>query len=134
MTGTSSHELGGELAGIVAEVCGNDRFGHRQHINLAFIAARRCNNPADRMRDWIKQIAASHGAPQKYHETITIAWARVVAHHVAADPAVADFDAFIDRYPALLDKTLLSRHYSPELLSSPAARADWVAPNLAALP
>ena len=32
----------GELAGIMAEITdGGDRFGHRQHIQLAFIAGRR---------------------------------------------------------------------------------------------
>jgi hypothetical protein len=72
--------------------------------------------------------------PQKYHETITVAWARIVAHHVAADPAVCDFDAFVTRYPALLDKTLLARHYSGAALGSATARADWVAPDLVPLP
>jgi len=126
--------LSDELAEILAEICGGGRFGHRQHINLAFIAARRDGDPAVRLCEWIKQIAASHGAPHKYHETITIAWARLVAHHVAADPSVADFGTFADRNPALFDKTLLARHYSHALLGSPTARASWATPDLVALP
>jgi len=127
----------GELAGIMAEITdGGLRFGHRQHIQLAFIAGRRHGAAAvaDLMREWITEIAAAHGAPQKYHETMTVAWARLVAHHVAADPELADFDEFANRYPALLDKTLLGRHYTPSLLGSDAARMTWVPPDLMPFP
>jgi hypothetical protein len=127
----------GELAAIMAEITDNgQRFGHRQHIQLAFIAGRRHGTAAaaDLMREWITQIAAAHGAPHKYHETMTVAWARLVAHHVAADPAVTGFDEFADRYPALLDKTLLSRHYTPGVLGSAAARTAWVEPDLRPFP
>ena len=126
-----------ELAGIMAEITdGGQRFGHRQHIQLAFIAGRRHGAAAvaDLMRAWIKQIAAAHGAPDKYHETMTVAWARLVALHVAAEPEVADFDEFAGRHPALLDKTLLGRHYTPDVLGSAEARAAWVAPDLSPFP
>jgi hypothetical protein len=127
----------GELTGIMAEISdGGQRFGHRQHVQLAFVAARRHGAAAtsDVMREWIKQIAAAHGAPERYHETITVAWAKLVAHHVAEDPALSSFDAFVGANPALLDKTLLTRHYSPSVLGSATAKAAWVAPDLAALP
>lgn len=127
----------GELTRIMAEITsGGQRFGHRQHIQLAFIAGRRHGAGAapDLMRGWIKQIAAAHGAPEKYHETITVAWARLVAYHVAADPSLHSFDAFVDRHPALLDKTLLARHYSAAALGSAAAKTNWVEPDLIALP
>lgn len=126
-----------ELAAIMAEITDSgQRFGHRQHIQLAFIAGRRHGAAviSDLMREWIRQIAAAHGAPHKYHETMTVAWARLVAHHVAADPDVTDFDDFADRYPALLDKTLLARHYTPSVLGSVAARTAWVAPDLMPFP
>lgn len=126
-----------ELAGIMAEITeGGQRFGHRQHIQLAFIAGRRHGAAAvaDLMREWLGQIAAAHGAPHKYHETMTVAWARLVAYHVATDPELTDFDGFADRYPALLDKTLLWRHYTPTLLGSDAARKAWVPPDLTPFP
>ncbi len=79
-----------DLAAIMTEVvepAGHraSRFGHREHVHLAFIAARR-GDAAGLLRDWITQIAASHGAPDRYHETITTAWAQIVAHHVRAGP------------------------------------------------
>jgi hypothetical protein len=58
----------------------------------------------------------------------------IVAHHVEADPCGTDFAAFAARHPALLDKRLLSRHYASATLASPAARAGWVPPDLAAFP
>ena len=126
-----------ELAGIMAEITGDGhRFGHREHIQLAFIAGRRHGAAAtgDLMRQWITEIAVAHGAPHKYHETITLAWARLVAHHVAADPEVTDFDEFTHKHPALLDKTLLARHYTASVLGSDAARMAWVPPDLTPFP
>ncbi|HVB44022.1 MAG TPA: hypothetical protein VNF47_15145 [Streptosporangiaceae bacterium] len=128
--------LDSELAAIMADVAGpGGRFGHREHLHLAFIAARRYGPQAapGLLCDWIRQVAASHGAPQKYHATMTIAWACLVAHHSREQPAV-DFDSFIARYPALTDKDLLTRHYTAEVLGSAAARSRWIAPDRAPLP
>jgi hypothetical protein len=107
-------------------------FRHRQHVHLAFIAVRRFGaaHAAEKVGSWIRCLTAH--APQKYHATITRAWTEIVAHHVAADPSVADFDAFAERHPALLDKRLLTRHYTAAVLASPQARAGWVEPDLAA--
>jgi hypothetical protein len=125
------------LAAALAEVTGRSgRFGHRQHVHLAFLAARQhgTDRAASVMCDWIGQVARQHGAPQKYHATMTMAWARLVAYHVAGDPAASDFSAFAALYPALLDKDLLARHYAGPTLQSDAARAAWVPPDLAELP
>jgi hypothetical protein len=58
----------------------------------------------------------------------------VVAHHLAAGPDRADFDAFADANPALLDKRLLSRHYRSSTLASGPARRAWVEPDLLPFP
>jgi hypothetical protein len=86
------------------------------------------------MSRWITHIAAYERAPQKYNATVTRAWSEIVAHHVEGDPGGADFAAFAARHPALLDKRLLSRHYTSATLASPAARTGWVPPDLAAFP
>ncbi|HTZ29267.1 MAG TPA: hypothetical protein VMC83_35030 [Streptosporangiaceae bacterium] len=121
-----------ELAEILDEIAPPGRgFGHRQHVHLAFIAARRYGTAraADMISDWIRQLTAH--APQKFNATVTRAWTEIVGHHVAADPAATDFDAFAERYPALLNKRLLTRHYSAAVLASPQARTGWVEPDLA---
>jgi len=126
-----THSIPAELAEILAEIAPpGGRFGHRQHVHLAFIAARRYGTAraANMISDWIRQLTAH--APQKFNATVTRAWTEIVGHHVAADPAVTEFDAFAERYPALLDKRLLMRHYSAAVLASPQARAGWAEPDL----
>jgi hypothetical protein len=127
-----TYSLPAELAEILDEIAPPDGgFGHRQHVHLAFIVARRYGTAraANMISDWIRQLTAH--APQKFNATVTRAWTEVVGHHVTADPAVTDFDAFAERYPALLDKRLLTRHYSSAVLASPQARSGWVEPDLA---
>ena len=130
-----THAIPTELAEILHEIVPpGQRFRHRHHVHLAFIAARRYGtaHAPGMISDWIRQLTAH--APQKFNATVTWAWTEIVGHHVAADPTVTDFDAFAERYPALLDKRLLTRHYSAAALASPQARSGWVEPDLAPFP
>ncbi len=132
-----THALPAELAEILAEVAPpGAAFRHRQHIHLAFITVRRHGRAraAELISRWIRHIAAYERAPQKYNATVTRAWTQIVAHHVTADPSVTDFEAFAERNPALLDKRLLTRHYTPATLASARARAGWVTPDITAFP
>lgn len=108
-------------------------FKHRDHIRLAWIGLRRFGVDAagDAVGRAIRAFATHHGAADKYHETITQAWVQLVATACAASPDVQDFDTLVARHPALLDKTLLHRFYSPECLASDAARAAWIDPDRA---
>jgi hypothetical protein len=124
-----------ELAAILAEIVPpGGSFGHREHVHLAFVAVRRYGpqRAAGVMSGWIQHLAAYQRAPQKYHATVTRAWVEIVAHHMAAAPPGTGFAAFADRYPPLLDKRLLTRHYSSRALASPAAKTGWLEPDLAA--
>jgi hypothetical protein len=126
-----------EFAAILPAITGPaGEFGHREHICLAFCAVRRYGMPdaVGKVCAWIRQLAAYQRAPQKYHHTVSRAWMEIVAHHVAADPGCADFGVFADRYPALLDKRLLGRHYRSATLASARARHDWVEPDLLPFP
>jgi hypothetical protein len=53
---------------------------------------------------------------------------------VLLDPDPGLNAEFVESHPELLDKQLLLRFYSPAVLSSPAARACWVAPDLNPIP
>lgn len=126
-------ELPAELAGLLAEVVPAGRgFGHRQHVHLAFLVVRRygTHEAVSKMSTWIRHIAAYQRAPQKYNATMTRAWTEIVGHHVAADGAASNFAEFAARHPALLDKRLLSRHYSSARLASAGARTGWAEPDL----
>ena len=111
------------------------RFGHREHLELAWTYLRAYPpGEAERvMAAAIRHLAAEHGAPDKYHATMTHAWVKLVAVH-RGDDDQGDFDAFLDANPGLLDRQLLTRHYSPDALWSEAARSHWTAPDLRALP
>ena len=92
-----------------------------------------------RLRAGITRLNESNGvvnsATSGYHETVTRAYvdllADFAARHAEKTPA--------ERVTALLadplaDKQALLRFYSRPLLTSSAARLDWVKPDLAPLP
>jgi hypothetical protein len=112
-----------------------DRFGHRQHVHLTWLATRRYGTASaiDLVSDGIRRTARYAGAPQKYNATVSRAWVELVGHHADETPALG-FDTFADRNPALFDKRLLTRFYRPATLASPAARTGWVAPDRAPFP
>ncbi len=67
-----------------------------------------------------------------YHETLTLAWTRLVAAHI--DPAEEDFESFLTRHPFLRDRVSVLAYYSPERLGSDRARHEFVLPDRAPLP
>jgi hypothetical protein len=137
MTGHPHHDLPAELAGLLRQITPHGGgFGHREHVHLAFLTVRGhgTSGAVALISSWLRQITAYQQAPQKYNATMTRAWTEIVGHHAEADLAVTDFTEFAARYPALLDKRLLSRHYRPATLASAAARTGWVEPDLAEFP
>jgi hypothetical protein len=110
-------------------------FGHREHVQLAW-SELRDHEPREalvRVEATIRHVAAAHGEPAKFHRTITAAWMALVEYHRSEAPEL-EFDAFLDRFPALLDRHLLDRHFSSELIASGAARERPLAPDLRPLP
>jgi len=110
-------------------------FGHRQHVELTWRHLGDHDPEAARalVADAIRRVAAAHGAPGKFHATITAAWVRCVAVHRERWPANT-FDRFIERNGELLDPKLLEQHFSRELLFSDSARAEIVDPDIRPLP
>jgi hypothetical protein len=91
------------------------------------------------LRVGIRRLNQSHGtvnsANSGYHETITAAYLRLIEAFLATFEASVPFD---DRLAVLVegplaDRSLLLRYWSQERLMSPAARAAWLAPDLAPL-
>ena len=110
-------------------------FPHRAHLRMAWLYVRHrgIDDAIDQASNGIRRLAQAHGHTTLYHDTLTRAWVYLVADAAASTP-VTDFDVFLAAHPELLDKNLLLRHYSPELLFSADARARWVAPDLCAIP
>lgn len=110
-------------------------FGHREHLELAWTYLGRYEIDTARrvMASAIRHVAGLHGAPDRYHDTITLSWMHLVAVHKRRSEA-STFEQFIDDNSDLLNRHLLDRHYSPELLASDEARSRWTQPNLRELP
>ena len=90
------------------------------------------------LRERIRRLNDRHGtvnsATSGYHETITAAYARLIADFLAADPT-ADLEARVAALLAspLAERAALFRFWSRERLLSPEARAAWLPPDLAPL-
>lgn len=111
-------------------------FPHRAHVRMAFLILSRdgWEDGLRHIREGIQRLAAAHGATRKYHETITVFWAKIVWHAMHQVSAHQTFDALVAGYPILLDGRAINRHYSDVLLFSDHARREWVAPDLLPLP
>jgi hypothetical protein len=113
-----------------------DLFHHREHIRVAWLLLK-CSDAtsaAERMTAGIRRFANHHGATQKYHHTLTLAWIRLVAGALVETPEGHTFDQFVAAQPELCDKNLLAKYYSKELLETAAARQGWVEPDLQPMP
>jgi hypothetical protein len=100
---------------------------HRDHLRMAYAYLKRhpFDEALDRIRRGIRALNAARGSTG-YHETITIAWVRVLK-------PLADADDPLDQHPELTS-AYLARFYSSDRLNSPEAKAEFVEPDLAALP
>ena len=114
----------------------SQRFRHRDHLRLTWALVRLTGVEAamKRITSGIRYFATQHGQAEKYHETMTRFWVRIVAHAVAARSDITTFDEFLAAFPLLLEKDLPYRHWQRETIASPAARAQWVEPDIQALP
>jgi hypothetical protein len=113
-----------------------DLFHHREHIRVAwlYLKSSDASRAVELMATGIRQFANHHGATQKYHHTLTLAWIRLVAAALVETPEGYSFEQFIAEHPELSEKNLLARYYSSELLQTTAAREGWVEPDLQPLP
>jgi hypothetical protein len=117
-----------------------EQWDHRAHIRMGFLYIRQY--PFDiaiaRIRRGIKALNQAHQKPDTefsgYHETLTIAWAWLIAAAISRRDAVVDFEALIAAHPQLLDTAYVWRYYSPRQALTPTARQTFVEPDRQALP
>jgi ADP-ribosylation factor protein 1 len=104
-------------------------FRHWDHIRLAWLYVSRYgfDEGSNRVISGIKSFAASHGATQLYHETITRFWISAVQAAIEESPD-CDFAEFMKSNPHLESNDHIYNFYSKELLMSPDARRNWIAP------
>ena len=139
---SSSHPRGGRpitddefLAAFEACTLPRPLWTHEAHVRMAWLYLTRLPfaDALERIRGGIRRYNTSLGNAAGYHDTITVAYARLVAARIAPGEDFANFRA---RHPELFDCTLsaLKRHYSEARLQSPEAREQFIEPDLRELP
>jgi hypothetical protein len=107
-------------------------FRHREHIRMGFEMLRR-HSFAETVYHYsfaLRTMAARAGRPEAFHQTKTIAFLALIAERMQS-AGVADFTAFAQVNPDLMDKSVLARWYRPERLALDAARRTFLLPDLA---
>ena len=108
-------------------------FDHVAHLRLAWVylhEAGSADAALPRIRGAIQRFAAAAGAAQKYHETITVVWMRLLEDAGARVPPSCELSELLRHHPELGDKNLPLKQYSRERLFSDAAREAYVPPDL----
>ena len=110
-------------------------FDHAAHVRTAYLLLIDTGAFAlalQRMCDALKGITAKAGVPEKYHETITVAFMALVHEKMATTPDADSWPEFAAKNPDLLQTTPLKAIYSAEQLASPLARRVFMLPVPAA--
>lgn len=116
---------------------------HRAHVKVAYLylSTNTFDEALMKMRRGIQAYNAAHEVPQSdttgYNETTTCAMMQLIAAtRIAYCPVLptSDADAFCDAHPQLMSKHILRLFYSPERRMQPAAKTEFIQPDLAPLP
>jgi hypothetical protein len=114
----------------------NAEFKHFHHLRVAWTYLSETDSIKDaitRMSATLRKFAASAGVPEKYHETITAFWMRLLSTLRDADEERSLQD-WVTLNPQLLEKNFLFTYYSSKRLFSETARRLWIEPDLRPLP
>ena len=124
-----------------------EAFNHRGHLTVAYQALREAAAaghadpvPAatDRIRGALKAFMKAHNVQvtqtSGYHESLTVAWMRILHAVMIEQGPGANAAEFLDANPFLLCRTLLRLYYSKDRIMSWDARERWIEPDLAPLP
>lgn len=106
-------------------------FRHADHVRAGWLLL--ADDPsfaeaAARMSRALRRITARHGHPERYNETITVAFMALIGERRAAGSA-ADFATFRAANADLFTADALARYYPVDILRSDLARRTFVLPR-----
>lgn len=113
---------------------------HRAHLKVAYgyLTRHPFEEALDRMRKGVQAYNAAHGVETTpttgYHETLTVAWLRLVRSALDQFGPAASADEFFDQQTQLAEKRAILLFYSRDLIMSEEARHGFVEADLAPLP
>lgn len=113
---------------------------HRAHVKVAYLYLR--GLPFDealaKARTNIQRYNAATNTPETlergYHETMTVAWMRLVEFTLAEYGAAGSAEEFLAAQEHLTNRKALRFFYTRERLVSWQAKAEFVEPDLTPLP
>ncbi len=117
-----------------------EEWNHRAHLRVAWTYLNRHGLEAgtDLMRAGIQRFNAAKriedGLDHGYHETLTMAWLRILDAMMRTHGPEADATAFLDKHTQLSSKVLLRLYYTRDRILSWDAKRRFVEPDLAPLP
>lgn len=111
-------------------------WSHLAHVRVAwlYLTTVRGADALDRLRSGIRRYNTRVlRRPDRYHETVTVAFARILASRLVPGE---DFSAFCSRIGDVLDRNspVLLQYYSARRLFSDEARNRFIEPDLLPLP
>jgi hypothetical protein len=106
-------------------------FGHAGHVRAGYLYLRAGDfvTALERMRRSIRTYAAHLGKPDRYHETITVAYLALIQQQMCERGNGGEWAAFARDNPELLNKSLLQEFYPAEQLNSDVARKIFLLPR-----
>jgi hypothetical protein len=107
------------------------QFGHAAHVRAAYLYLRQADfvGALDRMRRAIRNFATHLGKPDRYHETITVAYLVLIQQHICERGPSDGWESFTRDNSELLDPNLLTQFYSREQIESAIARKIFLLPR-----
>lgn len=112
-------------------------FHHREHLRVAYVLIATYGLEAAfvRLRASLIGLLTHLGVgTEKYHETVTYAWLLAVNHFMHMTKQSKTFDDFIQSNSLLLDASIMTTHYSQNLLQSSEAKVTFLEPDLDPIP
>jgi hypothetical protein len=128
---TSDSEVQDLLQAFEAGTISPMRFDHAAHIAtaLGYLANFPLGEATARMRSSLLRFTAKHGI-NVYHETLTTFWMRLLDHLASGPyrdtPLWSRINLIVERWGKV---GAVEAHYSREVITSKAARQQWVPPD-----
>ena len=105
-------------------------FAHAAHVRAAYLYLQEYDfaEALKRIRGTIRNYVRHLGKPDRYHETITVAYLAIIQQHLCERGDAGGWPGFARENAELLQPDLLQRFYTRAQLDSAMARRIFVLP------
>jgi hypothetical protein len=106
-------------------------FRHTAHLRAAYLYLQQSDfvGALERTRRALRNYATHLGKPDRYHETITVAYVALIQQHICERGNGGGWVAFARDNSALFDPGLLRQYYPEAQLNSDIARRVFLLPR-----